>query len=78
MEFNFIIKWVNSPVMSRNLSHCDCQKSPDAPQNLCKCLAGESNGTGIDMSELFFVFKLIFLSNLNDFQLNIFMNKTCM
>lgn len=46
------------PVISKNLSHCDCQKSPDAPQNFCKCLAGKSNGTGIDIN--YFIIFAIF------------------
>lgn len=27
-------------MVSKILSHCACQKSPEAPQNLCKCLKG--------------------------------------
>jgi hypothetical protein len=31
------LNW-SSPVTSSSLSHLACQKSPEAPQNLCKCL----------------------------------------
>lgn len=57
MEFKLIPNYIINihwsykilPVISKNLSHCDCQKSPDAPQNRCKCLAGKSNGSNIDI-----------------------------
>lgn len=47
--------------MSRNLSHNDCQKSPDAPQNRCKCLAGKSKGTGIDIILIEFQLKYLLI-----------------
>ena len=37
-------RWAgSSPVKSMNRSHCDCQKSPDAPQNRCRCLQTDAH-----------------------------------
>lgn len=55
LDSSVLPRFMYLPNESMNLSHCDCQKSPEAPQKLCKCLAYKKE-TSVNFSSIICTF----------------------